>query len=219
MIAESFRNIKTKLRYNLGVNLSNQVILLTSTRPGEGKTFCSENLASILAYGNDRVVVIGTDMRRPQLFKDLNVQNEKGLSDYLSRQADVKEIILDTAYPNLSVIVSGAIPPNPTELLDSEAMKILLDNLRLRFDYVILDTTPLDIVADANVLLNYADLVLVVLRQNVTEKNSLEILNQKWQNGQLPKNSVIILNDFDEKKSYSGYQNYGYGYGYKQAYV
>lgn len=219
LIAESFRNIKSKMRYSLADAKKNQIILLTSTRPGEGKTFCSENLASILAYGGDSVVVIGTDMRRPQLFKDLNVKNEKGLSDYLSGQASQEEVLLKTAYPNLSVIVSGAIPPNPTELLDSKAMSSLLINLRKNFDYIILDTTPLDIVADANVLLNYADLVLVVLRQNVTEKKSLEILNQKWQTGQLPKNSVIILNDFDEKKSYSGYQSYGYGYGYKQAYV
>ena len=207
LIAESFRNIKTKLRFSKAGGVESQVLLITSTRPGEGKTFCSENLASILAYGSESTVVICTDMRRSQLFKDLNIRNEKGLSDYLSGQAMLKEVIHITQFPNLSVIVSGAIPPNPTELLDSQSMRELIDKLKQEYKYVILYTIPLDIVADANVLIDLADTVIIILRQGVTQKDAVEMLNQKLNTGQLPKNALVVLNDFNEKTSNSGYLN------------
>ena len=193
LLAESFRNLKTRLTYMLKKGDGGRVLLVTSTRPGEGKTFCSENLASILAYGNAKVVVIGADMRRPQLFKDLNLKNERGLSDYLSEQSSYEDTILNTQHERLKVIVSGAIPPNPTELLDSERMLTLMTRLKADFDYVILDSTPLDIVADANVLIQMADLTIIVLRQNVSQKDAVYMLNTKLENNQIKRETAIVL--------------------------
>lgn len=211
LVAESFRSLKTNLRF-LNSKESGQVLLVTSSMPGEGKTFTCENLAAILAYGEKKTIVIGADLRKPKLFYDFNLKNRFGLSDYLSGAGNLEEVIIETMVDNLSVILAGASPPNPAELLEGERFKDLLNHLKEKYNYIIIDTPPIDIVADTSIMLPMVDVVLLVARHNFSDVRILDSLNNKYINGRLPKGTGIVLNEFNPEKS-RAYGRYGYGYG------
>ena len=128
-IAESFRSLRTNLQYILREK-NEQIILITSTISGEGKTFCAVNLATILSMSNKKVLLMGMDLRKPKLHKLFNLSNEVGLSNYLIGQAKSEEIVLETNIKNLFILPSGPVPPNPAELLETEKMDELMLELK-----------------------------------------------------------------------------------------
>ena len=120
--------------------------MLTSSISGEGKTFCSINLATVFALSNKKTVIVGLDLRKPRIFGDFSIDNITGVVNYLIGQKTIEEVIQKTHIPYLDVISSGPIPPNPAELLMSDAMEEMINELKLKYDYIILDTLPENIV-------------------------------------------------------------------------
>jgi capsular exopolysaccharide synthesis family protein len=218
-MAESFRALRSNLNYFTG-NKEQQVFLVTSSIPGEGKSFTTLNLAAVFALAGKRTLIIGADLRKPKLFEELQVHNDKGLSQLLSGMLGVDEIIQNTAVPNLSLISGGPMPPNPSELLLKPILGDLLNDLKQRYDFIIIDTPPLGLVTDAFVLSRYADHMLFVVRQSYTPKAALYTLDEYYVSGKL-NNLSILFNDLRKTGLGYGYgykYGYGYGYGYGYAY-
>ncbi|OOG74606.1 tyrosine-protein kinase [Algoriphagus sp. A40] len=214
-IAEGFRSLRSNIKF-LVPKEKQLTFMITSTISGEGKTFCAINLASVYSLTGKKTILIGCDMRKPKIFEDFGLKNDIGLSTYLSGQEDdFKKIVKSTQYENLDLILSGPIPPNPSELLFSPNFEVLLNLLRGEYDVVILDTPPVGLVSETLDLLTMVDFTLFVFRQNYSEKGFIDAVNGlKDQKG--VKNIYAIFNGLDASKvSYGGYgYTYGYGYGY-----
>jgi capsular exopolysaccharide synthesis family protein len=158
---------------NLKNDKTAKTIMLTSSISGEGKTFCSINLASIYALSNKKTILVGLDLRKPRIFGDFKIDNVTGVVNYLIGQKSLDEVIQQTHIPYLDVISSGPIPPNPSELLMGESMEEMINELKLRYDYIILDTPPVGLVSDALELAKFCDAPLYVTRQGFTKKGML----------------------------------------------
>lgn len=171
-IAEAFRKLRTNLQF-LAVDNPPRVIVVTSSTPAEGKSTTSINMALALAENDRNVLLVDGDMRRPMLHKYLDLVGPVGFSTVLSGQASFDEVLQKTRFPGLTVITSGAIPPNPSELLGSLTAKKLLSEMRGQFDYVIIDSTPLLAVTDAAILAAAADGVLIAVRFGQTKRDQL----------------------------------------------
>lgn len=216
-ISESFRGLRTSLQFIFKQKQlsGTKTILITSSVSGEGKTFTAINIASVFSMSGKKTLLLGLDLRKPKIFEDFDITNDIGVVNYLINESPVEEIIQKTAYENLDLIVSGPVPPNPSELLMVDKMAALMESLKQQYDCIILDTPPIGLVTDALNLEKYADATLYVVRQNYTKKAMLNIVNEKYNKGEL--NDVsFILNYFQQKAKYGyGYNNgYGYGYGY-----
>lgn len=214
-MAESFRAMRSSLQflYKRQKVEGSKVLMLTSSFGGEGKTFCSLNIATVFALSQKKTIVVGLDLRKPKIFEDFDLTNDKGVVNYLIGELPLDEVIVKTKVPNLDIIVSGPIPPNPSELIVSDAMEELISELKLRYDYIILDTPPVGLVSDAIELCNFADLTLYIIRQNYTKKEMINLLNIRIKRGEL-KNVSIVFNDFMNKAKFGYSYGYGYGYGY-----
>ncbi|WP_456314068.1 polysaccharide biosynthesis tyrosine autokinase [Pseudomonas shirazensis] len=210
-LSESFRAIRSSLQflYKKQQVSGAKTLMITSSVSGEGKTFCSINIATIFALSEKKTVIIGLDLRKPRLADEFNLTNHVGVVNYLIKQKNLSEIINSTEIPNLDVILSGPIPPNPSELIISEAMKELIDELKEQYDYIILDTPPVGLVSDALELAQFADVTLYIVRQNYTKKDMITLLNTRIKRGEL-NNTSIVLNGYENKAKYG---TYGYGYG------
>jgi capsular exopolysaccharide synthesis family protein len=210
-VAESFRALRSNLTYFLKEK-DKAVILITSSISGEGKTFTTINLATVLAFSGKKTLIVGADLRRPKLFDDFGLTNAKGLSSYLVKLNDFQQVVQHTGLENLDLISGGPVPPNPSELILSERMNEFMREARLQYDYIIIDSPPLAIVADAFVLADHADHMLYLVRQNYSPKSILRSLEDYYQSGRL-KNISVVLNDI-----YRSGPGYGYGYGYTYGY-
>lgn len=171
-IAEAFRKIRTNLQF-LAVDNPPRVIVVTSSMPSEGKSTTAINIALALAEAEHSVVLVDGDMRRPTLAKYLDLVGSVGFSTVLSGRASLSEALQKTRFPGLTVLTSGTIPPNPSELLGSQSARKLLSDLRVQFDYVIVDSTPLLAVTDAAILAAGADGVLIMARFGQTKRDQL----------------------------------------------
>ena len=171
-IAEAFRKLRTNLQF-LAVDNPPRVIVLTSSMPSEGKSTTAINVALALAEGEHNVVLVDGDMRRPTLAKYLGLVGTVGFSTVLSGQASLDEALQKTRFPGLTVLTSGAVPPNPSELLGSQSARNLLNSLRAQFDYVIVDSTPLLAVTDAAIMAAASDGVLIIARFGHTKREQL----------------------------------------------
>lgn len=220
-LAESFRILRTNLAYMVQSRNREraEVIFVTSTIKGEGKTFISYNLARTLASTGKKVLLIGADVRNPRLHRyseDLSL-NTKGLSDYLyNHEIQSKDIIHknNTNEISVDVILSGAIPPNPSELLMNNRMDTLIKEEQDKYDFIIADTAPTMMITDTLLISQLADTTLYVVRAGHTEKKLLEFPKDLKKEGKL-KGVAIILNDVDYSKfSYGAKYGYSYGYGY-----
>lgn len=213
-MAEAFRIIITNMNFMLGKKEKGKVVFVSSTVKGEGKTFVSLNLALTLASPKNRVIIIGSDIRNPQLQRyNPAKKGVAGLTEYLYEdQTMVQDIIhLSDFNPNCDVIYSGSIPPNPTELLTNGRYQQLINELKPHYDYIILDTAPLMLVTDTLLIAEMADVTLYVTRAGHTERTLIDFANKQI-NAQRIKNVAFVLNGVD--KNYFGYGNkYGYGYG------
>lgn len=217
-IAESFRSIRTNVEF-LTQGKAKSTILVTGDMQSIGKTFNSINIASIYALYGKKTVLLGFDMRKPKLFQEFGLNNNVGLSSFLSNKEPFENIIQSTsAIPSLDIITSGPIPPNPAELIASEKCNELFELLREHYDYIIIDTPPLGLVTDAFLLMKYSDVNLFIVRQGVTNKNIFESIVKDLEKRNL--NVSIVINGIQTNKGYGyGYgKKYGYGYGYAYGY-
>ncbi|MFM9986441.1 MAG: polysaccharide biosynthesis tyrosine autokinase [Flavobacteriales bacterium] len=202
-IAESIRLVKLNLQY-LAPNKSNKIIGVTSTISGEGKTFCSVNLALSLSMSGQRTLVIGADLRKPRLHESFGISNEHGLSNYLIQEDDVDKIIQQTRVTNLDMIASGPTPPNPFELLSLPAMGKLLDECSERYDYIIVDTPPIGFVADYFAIAKHIDATVFIVRFRYTKVKFLADLLRMKKTARV-ENLYILLNDYRDYSSPQGY--------------
>ena len=214
-LSESFRAIRSSLQYLYKQQhlTGAKTLMITSSVSGEGKTFCSLNIATVFALSEKKTVIIGLDLRKPKLFDEFNLSNDVGVVNYLIKQKTIDEIINSTHIPYLDVILSGPIPPNPAEMILSDVMKDMIEELQKKYDYIILDTPPVGLVSDALELAQYCDVTLYIVRQNFTKKDMITLLNNRVKRGELH-NTSIILNGFQNKAKYGAGYGYGYGYGY-----
>jgi len=214
-LSEAFRGIRSSLQFlykKQQVNGS-KTLMITSSISGEGKTFCSINIATVFALSEKKTVIVGLDLRKPRLAEEFQLNNSLGVVNYLIRQNTLEEIINLTQIPNLDVILSGPIPPNPSELILSDGMKEMIEELKQKYDYIILDTPPVGLVADSLELVQFADVTLYIVRQNYTKKEMITLLNTRIKRGELS-NVSIVLNGYENKAKYGAGYGYGYGYGY-----
>ncbi|GHC60052.1 exopolysaccharide transport family protein [Ulvibacter litoralis] len=210
-IAESFRAIRSSLQFiykKQGVEGA-KTVLITSSVSGEGKTFCSINIASVFALSEKKTILVGLDLRKPKIFGDFNLDNSIGVVNYLIGDKDLNNVIQKTQVAHLDIISSGPIPPNPSELLMGERMEELIGQLKTKYDYIILDSPPLGLVADSLELMKFADATIYMVRQNYTRRGMFSLINEKYKKGEVT-NLSFLLNFFEEKGKYG----YGYGYGY-----
>lgn len=212
-LAESFRILVTNIKFMLPRKDSAKVIFVTSTVKGEGKTFVSVNLSLALASTQNKVLVIGSDIRNPQLQRyNTAMKGAKGLAEYLYGDvADVKSIIHPSGFnPNCDFIYSGLIPPNPADLLQNGRYQELIESLKDDYNYIILDTAPLMLVTDSFLFADVADATIYVTRSEVTEKDFIDFANKNIDSKKI-NNVAFVLNDIH--KTNFGYGNkYGYGY-------
>ena len=216
-INEDFRLLRTNLLFELK-SQNGKCILVTSTTPNEGKSFVSINLGIVMALTNKKVLLLEMDLRKPKLSEILGInQKEKGIVYYLNNDnVTIGEIIHSTEInPNLFIIPCGFLPPNPSELLLSEKLKPLFEELKKQYDYIIIDTPPVGILSDAKVIASYADLELYIVRQRFTSKRSIPEIDKLVNNGNFTTLSVVI-NDISQNGSYDynvyKYSKYSYNY-------
>ncbi|MCB0697319.1 MAG: polysaccharide biosynthesis tyrosine autokinase, partial [Chitinophagaceae bacterium] len=208
VIAEQFRALRTNMQFLLA-DENEKVILLTSSMSGEGKSFVALNLAITLALSGAKVALMELDLRKPKISASLDLKGNAGFTKYIIGQAKIEDIIHPSGIVDtLSVIPSGSIPPNPSELLLSPKLKDIFVHLGSEYDYVIIDSAPVGLVTDAQLLSKYADTVLYVCRINYTYKEQLRNAEELRRSGKMQKLN-LILNDVKTKGSV-----YGYGYGY-----
>ncbi len=208
LCSESFRRLRVKLQFLLS-GKDKKVIIISSSNKGEGKSFCSFNLASIFAISGKKTVLLGFDLRKPKLDSLLQTGVSAGLSNYLAEQAEIDDIITPLKYPNLSFIGAGVVPPNPAELISQPRTAQLFEHLRANFDVIIVDTAPIGIVADTRILVDYADAFVFITRAGITEKEHLRqtidnLLSENMQS------IGLVLNGLDAKDRSYGY--YGSSY-------
>jgi len=208
--AEAFRNIRTNLQFMVK-NRRHNVISVTSTVAKEGKTSITANLAATLHLLKKSTIILSLDLRKPTLHKIFEVSNIKGVSSYLSGNAKKEEIIFNTQYEYIDIIPSGPVPPNPNELIASEELSKLIDELKGKYDYVLLDTPPIGLVADTKVIVQHSDLTLYVIKANYSKKEFLNLINELYEKEKI--SLGVILNGVKVSKKGYGY-GYGSGYGY-----
>ena len=223
-IVESFRSLRTNIKYILSSSNTSdnegKVILITSSSPNDGKTLTSLNISSIFSLTGKKTLIVGYDLRKPILHKIFGVGGGNGVSTYLIGKCTLEDALQHTEFPNLDVMVAGPVPPNPSELIDSETNRALLRELRKRYDYIVLDTPPVSLIADAQCLAKESDINLFVVRSNATDKGVLKISLSEL----VDRNNVrinFILNGVRSAMQKYGYgygTRYGYGYGYGYGY-
>lgn len=203
--AESYRTLRTNLQYS-SFDEEYKVIVVTSSEPGEGKSTTAGNLALSLSQGDKKVALIDCDLRKPSLHKKFKVSNTRGLSDVIIGKEEITSVF-QRYNENLVIVTSGKVPPNPSEMLSSKAMTALIEALRKVFDYVILDTPPVQAVTDAQILSTKADGTILVVRAQETKKDSV---NNAINLLKKVKANIIgtVLNGVEVSK-----QNYYYYYG------
>ncbi|NHN34318.1 CpsD/CapB family tyrosine-protein kinase [Paenibacillus agricola] len=206
-ISEAYKALRTNIEFS-NVDRELKCIMFTSSQQGEGKSTTAANVAVAFAQTNRKVLLLDCDLRRPTQHHIFNISNQVGLTSYLSHQADLSEIMVSTSIPNLSVVLSGPVPPNPSELLASKRMTGLLNELREQYDMIIVDTPPIMAVTDSQIVATKCDGVLLVLDSGTVKrevalmaKQKLELVNAKILG--------VVLNKMSKKNTNSYYYYYG----------
>jgi capsular exopolysaccharide synthesis family protein len=209
-ISEAFRGIRTALSYSSQKKV-NRVYLVTSAGPKEGKTTITINVATVMAYSGTRTVLIDSDLRKPRIHKSFDLNNSRGLTNLIIGDATVDDVVQPTNVENLYVLPSGPIPPNPSELLGRERMTEILDELRTRFDRVLLDTPPIGAVTDAAVLGRIVDSVILVVHAGKTRKKLIERGLEQLSQIDVDVSGIVLNNlRIGRKRYYPGYYHYYY---------
>lgn len=219
-VAESFRALRSNLNYFTSTK-TKKIFLITSSISGEGKTFTTINLGTVLAMSGKKTLIIGADLRKPKIFSDFQLGNSLGLSSYLSNMNSFEEVVQKTPVDNLYLLSGGPVPPNPSELLMGDRMAQLIKEAQAAFDFIVMDTPPVALVTDAFVLSVYADHTIFLVRQNYTPKTLLKNADEFFAQGKI-RHLSILLNDIQKSGPGYGYgygYSYGYGYGYGYGYA
>jgi capsular exopolysaccharide synthesis family protein len=209
-IAESYRALRTNLDFYVRGG-QKKVIMVTSSMEGEGKSFIALNIAMSYAQLGRRTILLDFDMRKRKIFFDEQVEAKEGLSSYLINSANLQDIIIKSPHENLDYIISGVIPPNPTELMALDKTEKLIAQLKNDYDYIVMDTTPLAQVTDAYLLINHAEVKVMVARYNFTIKKVFSLVMKDLSQKKID-HVCIVLNDNRYNRD-----QYGYGYGYNKA--
>lgn len=212
--AESFRNMRIRLEYmaqkETGISL-----LVTSAEPGDGKTFIAGNIASVYQLTGRRVVLVDFDLRRPSVAKLLNLQSKKGVSNFLIGQVSLDEITITHPEYEFDIITAGTLPPNPSELIKTRKTRDLLEYLKSKYDYVVVDCSPIGLVSDAYILSKYVDTSLFVVRRAKTNKAFFKSVVNQMRNDGL-EHVALVFNDVKGREGYYGTSRY---YGDKSYYL
>ena len=208
VIAEQIRTLRTNLQFLRSSPTESQVVLFTSSISGEGKSFLSLNLGASLALVGRPTVILEMDLRKPKLHTVLNTSNHAGLSNYLIQESTLDDVLQPVpGCPNYFIITSGPLPPNPSELLSSPRLNDLFTELRQRFDYVIVDSPPIGLVTDAQLIAAHADTTMFMIRNDHTPKTCMKMIDVLYKEHRFPRLNVV-LNAVGEGQSY--YYSYGY---------
>lgn len=210
-IAEAFRSLRTRLDFYTS-NQTSSVILLSSSMPGEGKSFASVNLASAYSLAGKKTLLVGFDLRKPTVSKNFSLEEKQGLTSYLIGQKELNEVIYKTEYENLYVLPSGQIPPNPGELTSSSKALEMFTLLKEMYEYIVVDSAPVGVVSDIYPIARFADAFLIVVRHNHTRRTILGATISELQQNKI-NGSGLLLNDIRTKG-----MNYRYSYKYKYEY-
>lgn len=210
-ITEAYNQLKTNIAF-CGNNI--KVIAVTSSVPNEGKSSVAFTLSRLLAENGKKVLLVDCDLRKSVLAGKYHMDGvEKGLSHYLSGQADRKEVIYSTKEEGFFLTVAGPLSPDPTALLDSEQFKVFIEDARKEFDYVILDAPPLGLVIDAVIVGKFSDGAIVVIEQGIISRKMLQGVIKQLKKGEI-RILGAVLNKVDERIGVYGNYEYKYGYGY-----
>jgi len=209
---ESLRSMRTAIHFALS-NAKNNIIALSGPAPEIGKSFITTNLATILAQGGSRVLVVDGDLRRGYLNKYFNKEVQPGLSELLNHQNSYEDVVQNSQVDNLFFVTRGKSPVNPSELLSTDKFKVFLDQASASFDYVLIDTPPVLAVTDGIIIAQYAGVNLLIARHGKTQIKELEITVTRFEQANAKVNGVI-LNDVQKGPG----NGYGYGYNYAYAY-
>lgn len=208
---ESLRSIRTAIHFALS-NAKNNIIMVAGPAPEVGKSFISTNLATIFAQGDKKVLLIDADMRRGYMHKYFDVEVKPGLSEFLSNQVELNQVIHNTQVNGLDVITRGKSPTNPSEMLSSQRFKTLLDELSTQYDHIIIDTPPVLAVTDGIIISQYAGVNLLIARYSKSQMKELELSLNRFEQAGVKVNG-FILNDI-QRTAGAGY-SYNYAYAYK----
>lgn len=212
-VAESLRAVRSKMSYYLNTKQSH-VVLLSSCLPGEGKSFITTNLGLSLALMGKRTVVIAADMRKPRLHKAFGVAGSTGLSQVLVGKLPWREAVINTTFENLDILPPGPIPPNPAELLLNGTFSKMIEEMKEVYDYVLIDTPPLGLISDAEIMAEHADLSLFVVRHDYSLKEAVDKILGPINNQSKFWPAAVVFNGLKTR----GMTNYGKGYGYGGGY-
>jgi capsular exopolysaccharide synthesis family protein len=214
---EMFRVIRTRIEF-IVQRKTNIITLITSAESREGKTYFSINLASIYSMTGKKTLLVDMDIRKPTVNQRFELDQLNGITNYLVGQCSLDEIIVKIPNVDFDILPSGSIPPNPGELIRSDKLIEMFQDLRKRYDYIIVDTSPIGIVTDAYSLANFSDINLFVVRNEKTNKTLFKKLSAQLKQDKLEKLYTIyndVLNDGSRSSKYNRYNyNYGYNYGY-----
>lgn len=209
-ITESYRSVRTSILFAYPEDKPLKTILVTSSIPGEGKTFAACNLAIVFAQMNERVLLIDIDMRRPKVYKSFHADQKNGMSDFLAGTIDLEKIIKPTEIRNLSLITSGTIPPNPSELLSSAKIRTFFEQIKTRYDRIIVDSPPVLNVADTSILANIADGIILVIKGASTRLEGVNRAKDKILQSKGRIIGAIVNNIMPEKEDRYYYYHYYY---------
>ena len=208
VISEQYRAIRTNIEYS-NVDQNTKTILVTSSDKNEGKTTTVSNLAVSFANLNKKVLLIDCDLRNASIHKMFRLNNIYGLTDILAKDRAVDKCIQKTELENLYVLTAGSTPPNPAEILSSEKMKNLIEDLKNMYDYIFIDTPPIGLVTDAGVLSSFIDGVVLVVKSESVEKKYLEETKKKLDAVDARILGAILNSYKSEQKDYNYYSYYG----------
>ena len=208
VISEQYRAIRTNIEYS-NVDQNTKTILVTSSDKNEGKTTTVSNLAVSFANLNKKILLIDCDLRNASIHKMFRLNNIYGLTDILAKDRAVDKCIQETELKNLYVLTAGATPPNPAEILSSEKMKNLIEDLKNIYDYIFIDTPPIGLVTDAGVLSSFIDGVVLVVKSESVEKKYLEETKKKLDAVDARILGAILNSYKSEQKDYNYYSYYG----------
>ena len=211
-VVESYKTLRANIMFSI-IHSGCKCFVISSSLPGEGKSTISVNTAIALSQTDARVLLVDTDLRRPKVNRFLGLTGTPGLSNYLIGMNSLEEVLHSTNYPNLTVMCSGSRVPNPSELLASDNMEALLKLLRTQFDYIVLDSAPLNVVSDTYPLIKKTDGVLLVVYQNRSDYKELDktIKSLDVMDGKI---LGLVFNGAKSKHKRSYYSDGKYGYGY-----
>lgn len=208
VVRENYKAIRTNIEFSLP-DKGGKCIVIGSVNPGEGKTTSCINLAITFAAKGAKVIVIDTDLRRPRVQYVLQGCKRQGVSDVLAGVSELSEVIEESTYENMDFIAGGAIPPNPSELLGSKQMEEMLEQLKLKYDYIFIDTPPFGIVTDAKVVASKSSGVVMVAKYNSTRLKELKEEIKQLQKVDIKLIGMIVNKEKVPKKHYGYYKGYG----------